>query len=333
MGFRGIIKLEMGHSKLFLFILIASALLLSAANESAEEKAVQKSLTPPKTEMHKSKAEEHSSTGTQKAQDTEKSPPATKPPIVVVAVPSDKTQTKTTEEQQSTIQKWFNPSTLPNWAIVLVTIAYVIVAIGQLTAIRRQAKFARRSLRAINRQAGIAAEGVAVNRIAAEAAKTTATIADQSLKSLERAYLAIFFESPVSLVWSTWSDLPYTIENTGRTLAKLKLTEIGYTISESLHDYEIKPVPTDKLPTIAPIYAATPLKHTFRIPRLLTTEEVGGLTTGSKILDLHGFIIYDDIFDIRHVTRFRRVWSPSENGGQGGFVFPPETKPEYNEAD
>jgi hypothetical protein len=44
---------------------------------------------------------------------------------------------------------------------------------------------------------------------------------------------------------------------------------------------------------------------------------------------LHGHVIYDDIFNIRHSTRFCYIYNP----GFGGFIFPAEAKADYNDAD
>ncbi len=155
-------------------------------------------------ETHQSKPEEPSSSKAYKTEDTKSAPVMAKLSSAITELPAQTTQNTTNNQQQSAIEKWLGPSTLPNWVIALITLSYVGVSIGQLIALRRQAKFARRTLRAIRRQAEvaantlgaierqaeIAAKGVEVNRMAANAAQ----------KSAEVARLALTAERPCVLV-------------------------------------------------------------------------------------------------------------------------------------
>lgn len=59
-------------------------------------------------------------------------------------------------------EQWYSPSVVVNIALVVVGLLYAGFACSQWIAIKRQAKFARRTLRAIRRQANIAANVLAL---------------------------------------------------------------------------------------------------------------------------------------------------------------------------
>lgn len=134
-------------------------------------------------EIHQSKPEEPTKEKPAKTDDAKTAPATAKFSLTSAEFPPKKTQPDTAEEQPSAIEKWFNPNTAPNWFIGIITFVYVGVAIGQLAAISKQAKFARRTLRAIRRQ-------VNVGHIAAKAAKKSAEVAELALKS-DRPYLLL----------------------------------------------------------------------------------------------------------------------------------------------
>jgi hypothetical protein len=67
---------------------------------------------------------------------------------------------------------------------------------------------------------------------------------------------------------------------------------------------------------------------------ILGSATIEGIKNGTVNMIVRGFVVYDDIFDVRHVTKFCQVYSPTWNDGVGGFVIPYETKPGYeNDAD
>lgn len=311
----------------FLLILIVAALLLSTASETL--KAQQ---NPSKTEIHESKTDQHPDQGTQKTKNAEKPPAPTKPPLALDEIPSQKTQANPRQEQQGTIEKWFNPTTIPNWAIVLVTLIYVCVSIGQFVAIRRQAKFARRTLRAINRQADIAVEGVVETRKAAEAAKKSANVAEASLTVVERAWLAVLFHQPFQPKAGAHNPIYYFVKNTGHTVAFLKERKLNALPWKGcIPERELAPKPTGVLPTIAAIFPGDKFPLEGLVDIDFTQQMINDAATGQFIFDVYGYVAYDDTFGIRHITRFCQAYNP--NGDSGSFTYPREAQAGYNDAD
>jgi hypothetical protein len=60
---------------------------------------------------------------------------------------------------------------------------------------------------------------------------------------------------------------------------------------------------------------------------------IQNIYSGSVLFDVYGYVVYDYAFGGRHITRFCRVFNPKENSGAGGFEFPRQVQPEYNDAD
>ena len=302
----------------FWLILIALALLLSAASESAEKSTAPTELKPPVTENYKSSAKHQQNMGNQPIGKKPEQTSGLPIPDIVKQSPTAPTEkTPAAKEPHTEQERWWPPSS--GWAIVYITAVYVLVSIGQLCSIRRQAE--------------IAADGVPAYRIAAAAAQKSADIADKSLKLLERARLVVMFDYPFQPVPNTLTEVAYSVINAGNTLAKLKKVEIRSTVWESLpDDLKIEPMPTDDFPDIAIIYPSTPLELRGNISVPLSEETIRRIYNREIILALRGFVVYDDIFDIRHITRFCQIYDPSRNNGRGGFIFPREAKPGYNEA-
>jgi hypothetical protein len=127
----------------FVLLLVVFAILLSDSSESSEPKLT----NPPVAQNDKPKAKND-----QKID---------KPhPPQMVATPTESAILKALsglideekakyEEQKADDKRWWPPSA--TWAVVYVTIAYVIVAICQWAAIRRQANIAERSITELER--------------------------------------------------------------------------------------------------------------------------------------------------------------------------------------
>jgi hypothetical protein len=135
----------------------------------------------------------------------------------------------------------------------------------------------------------------------------------------------------------------FSIENTGQTIAKIKQIHVGHCLWKDStvppHTFPQKLTkPTKPIkgpPTIAVIYPKETIKWEARStpPIRLSEENLKKLSIGETILDLHGQILYDDIFDIQHYTRFCLTYHQRENDGKAEFIFPTDPSDNYNDAD
>src|SRR5205807_5949803 len=107
----------------------------------------------------------------------------------LLSVNKQKDGDENTKSSNTNANNWFDwfealgPKTWSNWILVFVGGLYTVFACSQWVAIRRQAKFARRTLRAIKRQENIADKS-------AIAALKSAQVAELALKS-DRPYLLV----------------------------------------------------------------------------------------------------------------------------------------------
>jgi hypothetical protein len=160
---------------------------------------------------------------------------------------------------------------------------------------------------------------------------------ESNLRSTERAWLAVHFDQPFQPIPDSISRVFFSIENTSRTLAKVKQVSFGYCLWKDYavprHIFTSKP--TEDLPTIAVIYPRETMKWEARSPTpvRLSKENIEEMIAGETILDLHGQFWYDDIFDVRHYTRFCLTYHPRGNDGKGEFIFPTDPPADYNDAD
>lgn len=245
-------------------------------------------------------------------------------------------QQKAAYEQNDASQpSWNSPSVLVQGALFVVGALYTFFAYRQWQAIRTQADIASSTLSEVRRQADIAVEGVVETRKAAEAAKQSADIADKSLRIVERAWLAVVFDQPFQPQARPVTPIYFTVKNTGNTVALLKLKKINakrWDVS-IIPQRQLEPKPTGTLPTIAVIFPGDKLTLEGLVDIPFTQNLIDDTNTGRSIFDVYGYVAYDDVFGIRHVTRFCQVYNPRENDGKGGFDFPREAQPEYNDAD
>jgi hypothetical protein len=160
-------------------------------------------------------------------------------------------------------------------------------------------------LRAIHRQADITEKGISV---------------------LERAWISVGLE-PNYTPRPEPHEIPFVVANHGRTPAQIKEINGKITISDSLIEYEIAPLPEGPLPTILTTFASQSQRHHIGTPRM-DSGAISEVNRKTKLMMIYGWIIYDDIFGKRHVTRFLQVYSPRISN----FIFPRDAKPQYNEA-
>ena len=57
------------------------------------------------------------------------------------------------------------------------------------------------------------------------------------------------------------------------------------------------------------------------------SAEIFEVVEETKRLTIHGFILYDDIFGARRITRFYRVFMQTQSDGKGRFMIPPDAEP------
>jgi hypothetical protein len=236
-------------------------------------------------------------------------------------------QEETTKEktQQANDISWRKEDVWPpvwsNWALVLVALGAAYIGLRTLSAIKRQAE--------------IATEGVEVNRIAAEAAKQSADVADKSLRVVERAWLAVVFDQPFQPQARPVTPIYFTVKNIGNTVALLKLKKINAKRWEFsfIPERQLEPKPMSTLPTIAVIFPGDKLMLDGLVDIPFTQTDIDTAITAPLLFDVYGYVAYDDVFGIRHMTRFCQVFNPQENDGKGGFDFPREAQPSYNNAD
>ncbi len=320
----------------FLLILIGSALFLNGAGESTETPSTQQ----------KQRAETKTS-----AQQHDSNPNPFESPI-------KQSPTKIAPESSTyNIQNYnYNPQdggNLPAWLQAIGTIGLLIFAWWQMWFMRRATKATETAANAARDNAIAAKESaetsktnVAISKVladatvqsahaaqrAAEAAQKSADVADTSLKLLERAQIIVLFHRPFR---PTSPELSYEIRNIGRTFAKVKDSDCGFGAALDLRqlEYEIKPKPIGDLPTKMIAYPNIPIEMRNRPDIPLPPERAEGIEAGKEFLIVRGYVIYDDVFDVRHITRFCQVYRQAENNRGGGFVITQQIKPEYNEAD
>ncbi|MBI2357842.1 MAG: hypothetical protein HYV04_02830 [Deltaproteobacteria bacterium] len=318
-----------------LLILIAWTLLTSGAStKAASESPLPNSTSQQvRTDKHKS-ATKNKPTATQKQ--PEQGAPTSFQTDLLETLHTMADQQKAAYEQNDASQpSWNSPSVLVQGALFVVGALYTFFAYRQWQAIRTQADIASSTLSEVRRQADIAVEGVVETRKAAEAAKQSADIADKSLRIVERAWLAVVFDQPFQPQARPVTPIYFTVKNTGNTVALLKLKKINakrWDVS-IIPQRQLEPKPTGTLPTIAVIFPGDKLTLEGLVDIPFTQNLIDDTNTGRSIFDVYGYVAYDDVFGIRHVTRFCQVYNPRENDGKGGFDFPREAQPEYNDAD
>lgn len=193
---------------------------------------------------------------------------------------------------------WFN------FLLVVFTGCLVFVGIVQIIVYAFQAYYMRQSLSATRRQGDIA---------------------ERSISALERAWVAVGLEpnyapNPEARV------IPFVIQNCGRTPAQIKEISGSLVIADALIEYEIPPIPEGPLPTILTIFASESQQHMIATERI-HPDHMHQVNHRTKLMIIHGSIIYDDIFTRRHVTRFYQVYSPLTRN----FIFPKDADPKYNQ--
>lgn len=287
-------------------ILVGSVLLLSAGSESAE------SPNPPPS-PNKAGKEEKKESGTKKEYTAEYQKPAEQQTFTANLnnAPIDNKGEKNCCNNGS-------DSSSTNWWIMIFTGCLVLVGAVQAAIYFYQARYTR--------------EGLKLTERAANAAEKSADTAESSLKSAERAWLSVHFPSSIRPVPNVSNEISYEIENSGRTIARVKdimvLAALWEPNKMPTYPFENAPIAEDA-PTMSVVPPNKILHLIARLNTVFNEDQVRKIASAELIWDLHGHVIYDDIFNIRHSTRFCYIYNP----GFGGFIFPAEAKADYNDAD
>jgi len=286
-----------------LLISFAFALCLGTASESAEP------ANPKESEPQSKKSE------LQYKEPTKHQTPATiSPPSFTNQSPGSLIDSGTANRQAPQEK----PDTIPpsdagsyiNFIVTIFTGCLVGVGIAQVAVYKKQAKYMRRGL-----------------RLSGQAAKA----AEQSLKLLQRPWIKIdlitFYPS------TSAHKLHYAIFNVGHTPAAIKRMEIfSIDISPKIPNYPIEELPTGEIPTTILVLPQQPISHAYNCPAI-NNESFEALYGGSTKLFIRGWVVYDDIFGDRHVTRFCQMWNSGDPGkANSNFMIPPDAKHQYNEA-
>lgn len=212
-----------------------------------------------------------------------------------------------------------------NWnAVTVFTGALVVVGALQFYIYWRQARYMQEGL-------GITREGLRVTRDAADAAAKSAEIADRSLTLLERPWISVELQQSFRPT-ITRQDYRFKIINTGRSPAKIKRTGFVVQWHHAMPQYPVDQKDMSPMVTETFIHPGQALTPSFEIPALSQTD-ADDIIEGRQILAIFGSILYDDVFDARHITRFCRIYTRIDPSGLGGFILPQEPRPEYNESD
>lgn len=195
------------------------------------------------------------------------------------------------KESYDTSNEKSDPSTA-NWWIISFTGVLAFVAIIQLILYLRQARYFR---------------------------------------TVEHAWLAVIFDQPFQPRVAKVTPISFTIKNTGNTVATRKKKKINAMRWESgyIPKRQLKPKPTGSRATLAVIFPGDKLTLDGLVDIPFTQADVDTAVSAPLLFDVYGYVAYNDVFGIRHITRFCQVYNPRTDG----FDFPREAKPEYNDAD
>jgi hypothetical protein len=262
--------------KSLLPILVASALLLSAASGSDEK------------HQNETIRHEHSS----KAKAATATPSIT---IIVQPAPVQIIQPSAPIEQKKATQKWYQRPTVTDWGVFAVTLVYALISVGLLNATWNQATLAKGSL--------------ATAKQAAKAAEQSAKTAETTLNYLERPWIFPVIESMEN--WNRfWPaneqiitlKLHWHFQNFGRSPAFLtqgfaSLVLQSAPLPEDVPTYQY----ADKFALI-PVPQGVPQGRETAIS--LTQEDHTELVKGNAILWFYGRMGYRDTFDKDHESRW-----------------------------
>jgi hypothetical protein len=155
-----------------------------------------------------------------------------------------------------------------------------------------------------------------VTKVAAEAAQKSA----DTIPNIERAY--VFIEARVSQRSVTQMMFEYSLHNHGKTPAIIKSIDIRTEMAKTGPDNTVhRPTETKDEHVIAASGHWGPLhkRHDYD-----AKADGPALSKRDKFVWLYGSILYDDVFGIERVTRFRwriKDWDKQRFQAEGGKPF------------
>jgi hypothetical protein len=237
-------------------------------------------------------------------------------PVVIVAMPSPGRSPTPGTKHEDAEERWWWPPVPSNWALIVVTTVYAILAYRTLLTIRRQAE----SAEDVARIAGVSAQAA---QTAADAATKNADIAARTLEHMElaeRPWVAFRLigdqgfdvlnelrtdpahRQPPPIVQV---DVRYAVTNVGRTVARVT----AFSLVTSVEDPdELPPEPAYPRSDRQPPYALAP-KASYRewVSYSLTKPARDDLLADRRALIVYGEVRYLDSGDSEHTTRFCMV--------------------------
>lgn len=154
-------------------------------------------------------------------------------------------------------------------------------------------------------------------------------ISRQSLTTSERACVGVGFERPYVLGHAC---VDLRIFNCGKSIGHIKDIQLfGFEVVN-----KGTPIP-DNPKSVQPhgkgVWSIFPGESTpQRWDVQFKPEDIDEIATKNKLLPIHGYIRYVDIFGNEHTTKFYRVWMEDKGPLDGIFAIPPDATPEQNEA-
>jgi len=167
----------------------------------------------------------------------------------------------------------------------------------------------------------------AIGLLAIGVAYKSITVADRGLRSVERAWVGVGLSDKEYRPKPEPHVIGVVLSNGGKTPARIKEVRAQITIANAHKEFDHGPIPKGLLPTITTIFAGESPTHIIST-RQMDRNHISDVIEGKLMMIVHGYVMYDDIFDVRHITRFYQLYSP----GTHIFMFPRDADPRHNEA-
>jgi len=273
----------------YALILIPWAFLLSGGKAAAQSPSATAPSKPPAIQSLKTRADVHTDVAKGNPPRTLESPFETEIAEALRAI--ERQQEITRAEDQAREERWWPPS--PSWAIVYVTVAYVIVAAFQWWSIKRQADIAERTLTEIERP--------------------WMMIIPASFKIYPETGTT---QTPRQITFS------WIVRNVGRSPAWLTAGRAG---AEKIRADELPPTPEYPKPFTYSLTPSPPDEEGREESARLnfTPAEYVALCEGRLDFIVRGYISYRGLGNRLHETRFCIGIQKAEHGLAMSFCGPP----------
>lgn len=213
---------------------------------------------------------------------------------------------------RSRIDRAFDPSTWSNWALFLAAAIAAVIALRTLSAIQQQARIAR--------------IGLGATRVAANAARKSADVAELALKVVERADLLLEAVGIVNTEQRVddsgyGNQIIIKFKNMGRTRANTAIFRSFL---------EIPGVPT-KEKTLGPVVVgpgATQKLNCGMFGDFLNAETAEGVLNGTIPMKFTVRATFTDVFGDAHTTEHRGTFRSKT---RSFFIDPPNAEPDAEE--